>query len=290
MFLEQANLSHAKTRGYRGVFTTNANRLTQLISRSLDYTILSSVHVNQYEDDQGRRPFASAPHDLVYDDPDDLYNKAEELIRQMPDERALEVKVDSFAWLEGFENRAEDAGVTWCYGLDLQMLTRRTGTLQLYVALSLAVGPRSTMACRIAPDGTFYTMIGTQGGGQIGHAIKSYYYPNDAVVSTAFLLRRLADFFYDSAWPDVYKRAGRTMRSICQTKRCGRRRLASSGRRSCRTSWHARSSVTRRPSTPCSTPCTRQAARSRARGASAGGHGHARRRRAEAALLQRRAA
>ena len=65
MFLEQANLRHAQARGYRGVFTTNANRLTQLISRSLDYTILSSVHVNQYEDDQGRRPFASAPDDLV---------------------------------------------------------------------------------------------------------------------------------------------------------------------------------------------------------------------------------
>ena len=51
--------------GYKGVFTTNANRLTQLISRSLDYMILSTVHVNQYEDDQGRRPFQSAPDDLV---------------------------------------------------------------------------------------------------------------------------------------------------------------------------------------------------------------------------------
>ena len=143
--------------------------------------------------------------DRVYDDPDDLYIKAEELIKQMPDEPALQVNGNAFEWLEGFENRAEDVGLAWFYGLDLQMLTTRTGTLQLYVALSLAVGPRSTMACRIAPDGTFYTMIGTQGGGQIGHAIKSYYYPNDAVVSTAFLLRRLADFFYDSAWPDVYQ-------------------------------------------------------------------------------------
>ena len=140
-----------------------------------------------------------------YDDPDDLYDKAGELIRQMPDEQALEVKVDCFEWLEGFENRAEDSGLTWFYGLDLKMLTVRMGTLELYVTLNLTVGPRSTMAIRIATDSTFYTMVGAQGGGQLGHAIKNYYYPNDAVVSTAFLLRRLADFFYDSAWPDVYK-------------------------------------------------------------------------------------
>ena len=65
VFLERENLRHARQLGFRGVFTTNANRLTQEISRQLDYTILATVHVNQYEDDHGRRPFASAPDDLV---------------------------------------------------------------------------------------------------------------------------------------------------------------------------------------------------------------------------------
>ena len=65
LYLEQENMVHAKRKGYRGIFTTNANRLTQLISRSLEYEIISTVHVNQYEDDQGNRPFASAPDDLV---------------------------------------------------------------------------------------------------------------------------------------------------------------------------------------------------------------------------------
>ena len=65
LFLEQENIKHAKRKGFKGIFTTNANRLTQLISRSLEYEVVSSVHVNQYEDDQGRRPFASAPDDLV---------------------------------------------------------------------------------------------------------------------------------------------------------------------------------------------------------------------------------
>ena len=78
----------------------------------------------------------------------------------MPDEQALEVKVDCFEWLEGFENRAEDSGLTWFYGLDLKMLTVRMGTLELYVTLNLTVGPRSTMAIRIATDSTFYTMVG----------------------------------------------------------------------------------------------------------------------------------
>jgi len=52
-------------KGFKGIFTTNANRLTQLISRSLDYTVLASVQVNQYEDESGTRPFHSAPDDLV---------------------------------------------------------------------------------------------------------------------------------------------------------------------------------------------------------------------------------
>ena len=65
IFMEQENIRAGKEKGFQGIFTANANRLTQLISRSLDYEILSTVHVNQYEDDNGTRPFASASDDLV---------------------------------------------------------------------------------------------------------------------------------------------------------------------------------------------------------------------------------
>ena len=77
--MEQENIRIGEARGFRGIFTTNANRLTQLISRSLGYQILSTIQVefsniktnfsctqvNQYEDKHGVRPFAAAPDDLV---------------------------------------------------------------------------------------------------------------------------------------------------------------------------------------------------------------------------------
>jgi len=65
IFMEQENIRLGREKGFKGIFTTNANRLTQLIARSLDYEILATVHVNQYEDHKGARPFASAPDDLV---------------------------------------------------------------------------------------------------------------------------------------------------------------------------------------------------------------------------------
>merc|ERR1719187_529361 len=65
MYMEQENIRLGKTKGFKGVFTTNANRLTQLISRSLEYTILASIQINQYEDVNGTRPFHEAPDDLV---------------------------------------------------------------------------------------------------------------------------------------------------------------------------------------------------------------------------------
>ena len=63
--MEMENIRMAKTRGFEGIFTTNANRLTQHISRLLDYEILKSIQINQYEDVNGDRPFAEADDDLV---------------------------------------------------------------------------------------------------------------------------------------------------------------------------------------------------------------------------------
>ena len=50
--MEQENLRLGRARGFQGIFTTNANRLTQLISRSLDYQILSSIQVEVVEHTQ----------------------------------------------------------------------------------------------------------------------------------------------------------------------------------------------------------------------------------------------
>ncbi len=59
------NIRHCKDLGFQGIFTTNANRLTQHISRLLGYTILSTIQINAYEDVNGWRPFMDAPDDLI---------------------------------------------------------------------------------------------------------------------------------------------------------------------------------------------------------------------------------
>ena len=41
LFMEQENMRVAKTKGFLGIFTTNSNRLTQLISRTLNYQVHS---------------------------------------------------------------------------------------------------------------------------------------------------------------------------------------------------------------------------------------------------------
>ena len=41
--MEMENIRYGKLRGYEGIFTTNANRLTQHISRILGYQILSTI-------------------------------------------------------------------------------------------------------------------------------------------------------------------------------------------------------------------------------------------------------
>ena len=142
---------------------------------------------------------------VVFDDIDELRAKAKELIVSMIDDPIFEVHVGSFEWLEGYNNRPQDAQLAWFYELNLAMLTKPTGTLQLYDDLAHAVGPRATEAIRIEVGGTFQAMVASQGGGQLGQAIKTMYYPNDAGVAPAFLLRRLTDFLVDSAWPDIYK-------------------------------------------------------------------------------------
>jgi hypothetical protein len=37
--MEQENIRLGKEQGFRGIFTTNSNKLTQLISRTLNYQV-----------------------------------------------------------------------------------------------------------------------------------------------------------------------------------------------------------------------------------------------------------
>ena len=39
LYMEQENISRGKELGYKGIFTANSNRLTQLISRALKYEV-----------------------------------------------------------------------------------------------------------------------------------------------------------------------------------------------------------------------------------------------------------
>ena len=45
LYMEMENIRFGKEKGYEGIFTTNANRLTQHISRILGYQILSTIQV-----------------------------------------------------------------------------------------------------------------------------------------------------------------------------------------------------------------------------------------------------
>jgi len=42
LFMEQENIRLGKEKGFMGIFTTNSNRLTQLISRTLNYQVTGS--------------------------------------------------------------------------------------------------------------------------------------------------------------------------------------------------------------------------------------------------------
>lgn len=68
------------------------------------------------------------------------------------------------------------------------------------------LGCRSTEASRIEAGGTFFTLVGGDGGGQLAQAIKTYYYPSQASqpMATLFLVKRLVDFLIDTQWPEVY--------------------------------------------------------------------------------------
>ena len=112
---------------------------------------------------------------VVFDDVNELYAAAGSIVDGLQDDPSFEVKPSSFEWLEGFTDRAVDAGLKWFFGLDLEMLTAPTGTLELYIDLNFIIGPRSMENIRIEVGGTCHTMVATPGGGQIGQAIRTFF-------------------------------------------------------------------------------------------------------------------
>ena len=143
----------------------------------------------------------------IFQDINEFYSKASGILKSLIDDKSLEIGPEALEWLEEFADDQAAASHAWLYALDMGMLTRRTNTLELYIDLNFAVGPRSTKAIRVESGSTFETMVGTQGGGQLGQAIKSYYYRHleGQAVTPAFLLRRLVDFLHESTWPEIYK-------------------------------------------------------------------------------------
>jgi hypothetical protein len=134
--------------------------------------------------------------------------KADELVEQLKDSRTLIITAGSFEWVNGFNDRPQDAGIKYFHELTMEDTTKGTKTLAVYCELNMLLGPRSLEDGRITTDSQFYQMVGGGGGGQLTHAVKTYYYQgadSSLPTSPAFLLNRLPAFLIDSQWPEVYK-------------------------------------------------------------------------------------
>ena len=152
---------------------------------------------------------------VEYEHADDLQLRADELVRQLQDDPKLEVTPKSFEWLEGFNDRHQDAGVKWLEAITLEALTTKCRTLEAYIDLNLIVGPHATEDSRVDPEALFFSVTdgGTKKGGQLGQAVATFYYQMGADsgglggLSPAFLAPRVTDFLLESRWPHPYDQA-----------------------------------------------------------------------------------
>lgn len=61
-FMEQEVIRHATAKGFKGVFATNTNPLTQQFGEVVHgYQVLSEIVANQYVDRSGKKPWEMAP-------------------------------------------------------------------------------------------------------------------------------------------------------------------------------------------------------------------------------------
>ena len=140
----------------------------------------------------------------VYEDIDELYEEAAKIMKSLQDDPEVEVSASSFDWLEGFGASPEEEETKWFSMLTLEAVTNPTKTLKHYCLLNLALGPHATKESRIEVGGTCHGLIGGEGGGQLGQAVKKFYNMNPQA-APAFVLRRLLDFLRESEWPDIYR-------------------------------------------------------------------------------------
>ena len=145
---------------------------------------------------------------VQYADADEMYKAADALVKELKDSPEMLVKPERLEWLNGYNNNsAREADLEWFHNLTMDQVLR-DGDLQAYVALGLAVGPRSLEAERSRPGSQFYTVVGAGGdGGQIAQAVRKYYFPGGQgglTIDPSFLLDKVVTFFMDTAWPAPY--------------------------------------------------------------------------------------
>ena len=132
-------------------------------------------------------------HDRVFDNPTELYERADQIILANPDNPAFVATERSFEWFEGFDDTQAEHTIKWFAPLSVTCVCRRTSTLQSYVALTKHLGDRGTAKARIDCDKTFFAMVGGGTGGQLVESLKAYYYhgQTSAPTSLEFLRGRI---------------------------------------------------------------------------------------------------
>lgn len=61
-YMENEIIKLASAKGFKGIFTTNTNALTQQFGETVNgYETLQEIVANQYVDQSGKKPFATAP-------------------------------------------------------------------------------------------------------------------------------------------------------------------------------------------------------------------------------------
>ena len=149
----------------------------------------------------------------AFDLPYEIVERADKIIRGMPDNTSFHLTPASLEWLEGYSDRPQDAGIKWLARLSMADVLA-CGDLSVYTDLNMILGARSTEACRIDPTTTFHAMVGAGSGGQLAKAVQTFYYgASAAALDPAFLLARLPSFLRESQWQYTCMSMGRSRAS-----------------------------------------------------------------------------
>ena len=144
----------------------------------------------------------------VFRDIDSFYDAADLVIVKNKDDDFLQINEESFEWLEGWNNNPGDDSIKWIADLTIHDLVCGPGTLENYVELTYAAGPRSTEAVRVEEGSHFHTLFRGDGqGGLFIQCLKKHYYPDTqagAPLHPSFLAQRVVPFLTDTKWPKVY--------------------------------------------------------------------------------------